>query len=281
MSHRLPKVLVAAGAAVAVAAGAVVLLREEAPRLAVPAAARDNERKMRLVWRDEFTGRAGAKPAGSRWIIETGTPGTGELEYNTRDNVGLDGNGHLVITAKRQALHGKKYTSARITTEGKFTTKHGRITARIKSPDGRGLWPAFWLLGANYLSTPWPACGEIDIMERRGDLKRRTYATLQGPGYSGVGISKQYKLKPGKKSFSQAFHTFTIDWTAQSIIWSVDGIRVHTVKRTAVPGKWVFDHPFLLVLNLAVGGPFPGNPTSKTRLPAKMMVDYVRVYRYA
>ncbi|ROO86415.1 glycosyl hydrolase family 16 [Actinocorallia herbida] len=280
MRNQVQRVVVAAGVAVAAVGGTAVVVRGDVPGIALPAAVLGGERGVRLVWSDEFTGKAGAKPAASRWIIETGTPDTGELEYNSRDNVGLDGKGNLVITARKKASHGKKYTSARITTEGKFSTTHGRITARVKSPDGKGLWPAFWMLGADYLSNPWPDCGEIDIMERRGDHKRRAHATIHGPGYSGVGLTKQYKLQPDKKSFSKAFHTFTIDWTAQSIVWKVDGVRVHTVKRSAVPGEWVFDDPFFLVLNLAVGGPFPGSPNTKTPFPAKMLVDYVRVYQF-
>ncbi|GAB2830175.1 hypothetical protein GCM10022221_31090 [Actinocorallia aurea] len=248
--------------------------------MALPAAARDGNRVAKLVWRDEFTGKSGTKPAASRWIIETGTPSTGELQHNSRDNVGLDGKGHLVITAKKKASHGKKYTSARITTEGKFTTTHGRISARIKSPNGKGLWTAFWMLGADYLTNPWPDCGEIDIVERRGDHTRHAHATLQGPGYSGVGLTKRYRLPADMKAFN-TFHTFTVDWTAKSVTWKVDGVRVHSVKRSAVPGEWVFDDPFFLVLNLSVGGPFPGPPNAKTPFPAKMVVDYVRVYHYA
>ncbi|ROO89622.1 glycosyl hydrolase family 16 [Actinocorallia herbida] len=231
---------------------------------------------MHLTWREEFTGRRGAKPDPARWNIETTTPDTGELERNTRKNVALDGKGRLVITARSGA---QGYTSARITTEGKFAPTYGRVTVRMKSPDGKGLWPAFWLLGADHMTNPWPASGEIDVMERRGDLTDRYYSTVQGPGYSGVGISKQYA--PGRKvAFSSRFHVFGVDWTPTALTFMIDGKAVHTVDKASVPGEWVFDHPFFLVLNLAVGGPFPGEPTEATPFPAKMVVDYIRAYSF-
>ncbi|GAB2835078.1 glycoside hydrolase family 16 protein [Actinocorallia aurea] len=238
--------------------------------------AADAPEGMTLAWREEFTGKRGAKPDPSRWNIETRTPGTGELERNTPKNVALDGKGRLVITARSGA---KGYTSARITTEGKYAPTYGRFVARIKSPDGQGLWPAFWLLGADHVKNPWPESGEIDIMERRGDQTDRYYATVQGPGYSGVGISRQYA--PGRDvAFSNRFHVFALDWTPDSLTFMIDGKVVQTVKKAEVPGKWVFDHPFFLVLNLAVGGPFPGEPTADTPFPAKMVVDYVRVFSF-
>ena len=232
---------------------------------------------MRLVWRDEFTGARGASPSASRWKIETTAPDTGELEKNTRKNVALDGKGRLLIVARKKG--DEEYTSARINTEGLLHMTYGRVTARIKTPIGRGLWPAFWLLGTDYRKNPWPDCGEIDIMERRGDLRDRSYATVQGPGYSGVGISKQYSLGE-KKDFSAAFHVFTLDWTRDKLVFMVDGYVVQTVERTELPGKWVFSHPFFIVLNLAVGGPFPGSPDAATPFPARMLVDYVRVYSF-
>ena len=232
---------------------------------------------MRLVWHDEFVGAAGLAPEATRWKIETGTPGTGEIEVNTPKNLALDGKGHLVITARK---HTAGYTSGRVTTEGRFETTYGRITARIKTPDGRGLMPAFWMLGTDFRQHPWPASGEIDIMERRGDLKDRTYATVQGPGYSGVGISRQYSLGPGG-NFAAAFHVFTVDWTPSKITFTVDQHLIQTVKRSTVPGRWVFDHPFFIVLDLAVGNPFSGAPDATTVFPAKMTVDYVRAYRFA
>ncbi|MCD0452716.1 glycoside hydrolase family 16 protein [Actinocorallia sp. API 0066] len=230
---------------------------------------------LRLVWREEFTGPRGAKPDPARWNIETTTPDTGEIERNSRRNVALDGKGRLVITARKTAAG--KHTSARITTEGKFEPTYGRITARIKTPNGRGLWPAFWLLGGDHRENPWPACGEIDIMERRGDLIDRYYATVQGPGYSGVGISRQYSPGPGT-DFSARFHVFSLDWTPDALTFMIDGYVVHTVARATIPGEWVFDHPFFVVLNLAVGGPFPGDPDAETPFPARMVVDYVRAY---
>ncbi|MEO3781932.1 glycoside hydrolase family 16 protein [Actinocorallia sp. B10E7] len=233
----------------------------------------------RLVWKDDFSGPSGSAPDAGRWKIETGTPGTGEVEYNTRKNVILNGKGQLVITARRQHFRGAEYTSARITSEGRFETTYGRIAARIKTPNGQGLWPAFWLLGTNFRDRPWPDCGEIDIMERRGDRPDHYQATVQGPGYSGVGITEHYSLGPGG-DFSDGFHVFSLDWTPDKLIFMIDGYVVTTVERATLPGEWVFGNPFFIVLNLAVGGPYPGDPDASTPFPAKMVVDYVRAYSF-
>jgi beta-glucanase (GH16 family) len=245
-----------------------------------PRRERDEPPGMRLVWHDEFDGPAGAAPSADRWKIETGTPGTGEIEYNLRENVALDGQGNLVITARRQKFRDADYTSARITTEGLFETTYGRITARMKTPNGHGLWPAFWLLGADFHERPWPECGEIDIMERRGHFPDRYHVTVQGPGYSGVGISKQYSLGP-EGDFSAGFHVFTLDWVPGKLTFLLDGHPVQTIEHTSLPGRWVFDHPFFIILNLAVGGPFPGFPDASTPFPAQMTVDYVRAYHFS
>ncbi len=236
-------------------------------------------KKLRLVWHDEFGGAAGAAPDPQRWKIETGRVGQGRLDAATAKNVALDGKGHLVITARRQKVGTAGYSSARITTEGRFEPTYGRVTARIKTPDGRGLWPAFWMLGTNHRQVPWPATGEIDIMERRGHLINRSDATLQGPGYSGVGLTRAYYLGPNG-DFGAAFHVFSVDWTADRITFRVDGHVVQTAERGSLPGKWVFDHPFFIIVNLAVGGGYPGSPDGTTRFPARMVVDYVRAYQF-
>ncbi|WP_192809895.1 glycoside hydrolase family 16 protein [Actinomadura rudentiformis] len=233
---------------------------------------------MRLVWRDEFNGAAGTSPDPRRWKIETGSLGNGRLDYLTRRNVALDGKGHLVITARRQRAGKLPYTSARITTEGRFEPTYGRITARIKTPNGRGLWPAFWMLGTNFRQLPWPDCGEIDIMERRGHLRDRVDATLQGPGYAGVGLTRHYSLGPGG-DFGAAFHTFTLDWRPNKITLYVDNHVVQTARPSTLPGRWVFNHPFFIVLNLAIGGRYAGTPDAGTSFPAQMAVDYVRAYQ--
>ncbi|MFI0450253.1 family 16 glycosylhydrolase [Actinomadura sp. 6N118] len=240
--------------------------------------ARLSKGKMRLVWSDEFTGAAGSPPNPRRWKIETGSLGNGRLDYLTRRNVALDGKGRLVITALRQRAGKLPHTSARITTEGRFEPTYGRITARIKTPNGRGLWPAFWMLGTNFRQLPWPDCGEIDIMERRGHLRDRVDATLQGPGYSGVGLTRHYSLGPGG-DFGAAFHTFTLDWRPNKITLYVDDHVVQTARPSTLPGRWVFNHPFFLVLNLAVGGRYAGTPDAQTAFPAQMVVDYVRAYQ--
>jgi beta-glucanase (GH16 family) len=234
--------------------------------------------KMRLVWHDEFDGTAGRAPDGKHWKIETGALGHGRLDYLSHRNVALDGKGNLVITARRERAGKLPYTSARITTEGRFEPTYGRVTARIKTPDGRGLWPAFWMLGTNFRELPWPNCGEIDIMERRGHLLDRMDATLQGPGYAGVGYTRHYSLGPGG-DFGAAFHVFTVDWTSRKITFAVDGRVAHYARRSTLPGRWVFNHPFFVVLNLSVGGRYAGAPDSRTRFPAQMAVDYVRAYQ--
>jgi len=235
-----------------------------------------------LTWQDEFDGAAGTAPDTTKWGYDLGTGwGNRQLEYDTNrpENACLDGLGHLTIVARREDYLGCAYTSARINTNGRFQQTRGRFEARIKMPTGQGLWPAFWLLGANYSSSPWPACGEIDIMEYRGQQPRLVHGSLHGPGYSGgSAITQSYTCPRG--TFASDFHVFAVDWDASGIHWSVDG----TTYATAAPGdlpsgaNWVFGHPFFIVLNVAVGGTFVGGPDASTIFPQTMTVDYVRVY---
>ncbi len=263
------RVLAGAVAVLAVSAGALVA----AP--AATAAPGD------VIWSDEFDGAAGSAPSSARWNHETGAGGWGNAElqnYTTsRANSALDGQGHLVITARREA--DGSYTSARMTTQGKFQPQYGRVEARIQIPRGQGIWPAFWMLGGNLPGVGWPASGEIDVMENVGFEPHRVHGTVHGPGYSGsAGITGMYQHPQGW-SFADDFHTFAVDWKPGEITWFVDGQQFHRVTRASVGANaWVFDQPFFLILNVAVGGQWPGYPDGTTSFPQQMKVDYVRVY---
>lgn len=239
----------------------------------------------RLVWSDEFNGRQGALPDSSKWTFDLGGGGWGnqELETYTRspENIFQDGKGHLVIRAIKTDSGG--FTSARIKTEGKFAVKYAKIEARIKIPSGQGMWSAFWMLGDDITATGWPKCGEIDVMENIGKEPATAHGTVHGPGYSGKGgISSQYSL-PGGPALSDDFHVYAVVWEAETIRFFLDGKAYATVTPASLPKgtRWVFDHPFFLLLNLAVGGSWPGNPDGTTRFPQTMVVDWVRVWQTA
>ncbi len=241
-----------------------------------------------VTFSDEFDGAAGSAVNGAKWQIETGdNVNNHERQYYTAGNRNavLDGQGHLVITARKenpgnyQCWYGRcEYTSARLNTSGKFSTTYGRVEARMKIPRGQGIWPAFWMLGSDIGSVGWPNSGEIDIMENVGFEPGTVHGTLHGPGYSGSGgIGAGYSL-PGGQAFADAFHTFAVDWSPNAITWSVDG----TVYQRRTPAdlggrQWVFDKPFFVILNLAVGGYWPGDPDGSTVFPQQLLVDYVRV----
>jgi beta-glucanase (GH16 family) len=243
----------------------------------------------KLAWSDEFNGPDGSSADGSKWVLETGGEGWGneELEYYTdrAANVFLRG-GNLVIRALAEKYPGsdpkaRNYTSARLKTQGKFSATYGRFEARIKVPFGQGMWPAFWMLGDDIEKAGWPGCGEIDIMENIGKEPSVIHGSIHGPGYTGgVGIEAPYTL-PGGQRFADDFYVFAVEWNPDSIAFYVD--QTMYVKRTRSdlrPGwKWVFDKPFFVILNLAVGGDWPGAPDSSTRFPQEMLVDYVRVYQ--
>lgn len=252
------------------------------------------QKAWRLVWSDEFNGAKGSTIDPAKWDAQTGGSGWGnrELEYYTdsKKNAYLDGRGSLVLKAIKETLPPEfncwygpcQYTSARLFTKKKFTQAYGRFEARIKLPFGQGIWPAFWLLGDNIDTTGWPACGEIDIMENIGREPSTVHGTLHGPGYSGeFGVGAAHTL-PHSVRFADAFHTFAIEWEPNVIRWYVDGKLYQTRTPADLPAgakKWVYDHPFFIILNLAVGGAWPGNPDATTTFPQKMLVDYVRVYR--
>ncbi|PRH75973.1 1,3-beta-glucanase, partial [Streptomyces solincola] len=250
---------------------------------AAPAAA-----PLAVTFEDTFDGPAGSAVNGSRWQTETGdNVANHERQFYTAGNANaaLNGQGQLAITARRenpgnyQCWYGRcEYTSARLNTAGRFTTTYGRVEARMKVPRGQGMWPAFWMLGNDIGQVGWPNSGEIDIMENVGFEPRTVHGTLHGPGYSGSGgIGAGYTL-PGGQNFADAFHTFAVDWSPGAVTWSVDG----TVYQRRTPAdlggrQWVFDKPFFLILNLAVGGYWPGDPDGSTAFPQQLLVDHVRV----
>lgn len=246
-----------------------------------------------LVWSDEFDSQVRSSIDLSNWTAEIGGSGWGnnELQFYTDHsrNVFINGKGRLVIKARKRKAgqklkcwYGKcRYTSARLITKNKFEQQYGRIEARIKIPSGQGIWPAFWMLGNDIDSVGWPDCGEIDIMENIGREPSIVHGTIHGPGYSGAnGIGAAYSLKDGER-FSDKFHTFAVEWEPGEIRWYVDGEMYQRRTPADLPkdARWVFDHPFFIILNVAVGGNWPGEPDRTTRFPQKMEVDYVRVYR--
>jgi beta-glucanase (GH16 family) len=240
-----------------------------------------------LTWSDEFNASNGTPPDPAKWNIVTGGKGfgNGELETYTSHPANVQQkDGNLVITAQKEDLTGldgvpRHYTSARINTKNHFTQKYGRFEARIQLPTGKGIWPAFWLLGDNQETNHWPNCGEIDILETIG-APDTMYSTLHGPGYSGgKGISAKYPLPTGQQ-IDTAFHLYAVEWSPNDIKFFFDDqLIAHPTPADLPPGtNWVYDHPFYILLNLAIGGYWPGNPDDSTTFPQQMLVDYVRVY---
>ncbi|MFE6188450.1 discoidin domain-containing protein [Streptomyces sp. NPDC056465] len=262
-----------------------------------PALPSDPANPPRLVWSDEFDGAAGGKPDSTKWRADPGTGPNNELEnYTDHRNAALDGAGHLVMEARKEVTAGSscprdplsgsttcQYTSARMNTGATFQFTYGRVEARIKVPKGNGLWPAFWMMGGDFLTgRPWPYNGEVDIMEILGKDVKTAYSTVHAPAYNGGGgIGAPYTL-PGNADFSDDFHTWVADWNSKGITYSLDGRTVLTLDKEQVEqtrGPWIFDHPHYLILNLAVGGDWPGPTDASTPFPAKMLVDHVRVYQ--
>jgi beta-glucanase (GH16 family) len=236
-----------------------------------------------LVMADEFD--ANGAPNNSIWNYNIGTGengwGNGELQYytNRTENVTAQ-NGILIITANKEDFNGSAYTSARLLTKGKFEQTYGRFEARMRLPYGKGIWPAFWLLGDDAKGTQiWPQIGEIDIMEYVGDKPTSVFGTVHGPGYSGgESISKSYVLQNDR--FDTGFHVFGIEWGPDYINYYVDDVLYNQITPEDVPGEWVFNRgPFYIILNLAVGGALPGSPNAETVFPQTLLVDYVRVYK--
>lgn len=233
----------------------------------------------KLAWQDEFDSSS-LNP--KNWTFDSGAGGwgNGEAEYYTNrpENVRVE-NGSLVIEARQEKYQGSYYTSARLKSQGLQTFQYGRVEARMKVPEGVGLWPAFWMLGSSFNGSNWPDCGEIDIMEYVGKEPDLILGTMHGPGYSGAaGLTKWNRQK---YNIADAYHTYAIEWEQDQISWFYDGEKYSTYTRTDVGTirKWVFDQPFFIILNLAVGGSLAGPVGLKTVFPAQFLVDYVRVYQ--
>jgi len=243
-----------------------------------------------LVWSDEFNGANGTQPDATKWTYDVGVGGNGwgndELEYYTSRPVNASiQDGNLVIQALKETYTGpegtRNYTSARLKTQGLFQESQGRWEARIKIPYGQGMWPAFWMLGNNVDAVGWPACGEIDIMENIGKEPSIIYGSAHGPGYTGgTGIGTSFTLPSGQR-FADDFHIFAVEWETNVIRFYVDTNLYETITPASLPAgaTWAFDHPFFLLLNVAVGGGWPGSPDATTVFPQTMLVDYVRVYQ--
>jgi beta-glucanase (GH16 family) len=250
-----------------------------------------------LSWSDEFDGSDGSAVDSTKWVHDVGGTGWGnqELEYYTdgAQNAVVTG-GNLVITATTAGASSYtcsypstgpcKYTSARLLTQAKFSQQYGRFEARIQIPEGQGLWPAFWLLGANINTVSWPSCGEIDIMENIGSQPSINHGSLHMPAAGTTNDSQltgMYTLANNVK-LGDGFHIYAVEWSAAAIKFYVDDTLYETQTPATATGRtWEFDHPFFILLNVAVGGQFPGAPDTTTSFPQTMKVDWVRVYEAA
>jgi beta-glucanase (GH16 family) len=242
-----------------------------------------------LVWSDEFSTPDGSSPDPQKWTYDLGGKGWGnhELEsYTNRPENAHIEKGNLVITAQKEtytAADGitRDYTSARLKTQGLFTQTYGRIEARIKIPGGQGMWPAFWMLGEDIPTVGWPKCGEIDIMENIGKEPATIHGSLHGPSTTAdtSDLTSTFTL-PAGQNFADDFHIYAVEWSPDTARFYVDANLYATFRSSDWPagGKWVFDHPFFIILNLAIGGDWPGSPDASTKFPQSMLVDYVRVY---
>lgn len=253
-----------------------------------------------LVWSDEFDGPAGTPPNPNVWKFEVGDGalnnivgwGNSEFQYYTdsTDNSFMDGTGNLVIRLQEAdpndglvCWYGPcEYTSARLLTQDRLDFEYGRIEARVQVPDGPGgLWPAFWMLGTDIPEVGWPQSGEIDIMEYVSRLPYEVFGTIHGPGYQG-GASYGNTLTFTDTVPNQGFMTYGVEWTPDLIIWYVDDVEYHTaVPANVAPNEWVFNHPFFVLLNQAIGGNFGGAIDDGMTFPQDTLVDYVRVYQAA
>ncbi|MFK7969685.1 MAG: family 16 glycosylhydrolase [Bacteroidia bacterium] len=243
------------------------------------------ERNYELVWEDNFDGAEGTSPDATKWTYDIGRGqngwGNAELQYYTDnpENVSMDGEGNLAIVSREESIGGASYTSGRIKTEGLFTQGYGRFEARIKMPSGQGLWPAFWMLGSNISTVSWPQCGEIDIMEYRGQEPTIIHGSIHGPGYSaGNAVTRSYTLTNSR--YDTEFHIFSVEWGEDYIDFFMDGNLYQQITPENANGEWVYnDSPFFLILNTAVGGNYVGSPSANTTFPQTLLVDYVKVYK--
>lgn len=232
-----------------------------------------------LKWSDEFNGPA---INNNTWNYDLGAGGWGnnELETytnNTKNSFITDG-GYLVLEARQEPYGSTNYTSARMLTMGKQEFKYGRIDVRAILPKGQGIWPAIWMLGSNISTTSWPTCGEIDMMELLGNQPDKVYGTAHW-GNAGQNAQSGGNYILTSSDFSREFHVFSINWDATKIEWYIDNQKYYTANKTDMVGTYPFDQPFFFILNVAVGGAWPGNPDKSTVFPQRMVVDYVRVYQ--
>ena len=253
------------------------------PRLAPPASG------WTVTWLDEFSSADGSAPDSTKWTYDLGGNGWGnqELEtYTSRpQNVQIQ-KGNLVITALQESFTGtdgiaRNYTSTRLKTQNLFARAYGRFEARLKIPKGQGVWPAFWMLGNDITQNGWPKCGEIDIMENIGREPGINHGSLHAP--SSVTPSSDLTSTislPAGQNYSDEFHLYAVEWEPGTVRFYVDANNYATFTQSQWPagGQWVFDHPFFIILNVGVGGNWPGSPDATTQFPQQMLVDYVRVY---
>ncbi|MBO3270699.1 glycoside hydrolase family 16 protein [Hymenobacter defluvii] len=285
-----------AGASALLALSLLACTEEKKPDIPAPtpdptsttanAEAKDYTQYTELIWSDEFDG--GGAVDQTKWTQETGGNGWGnnELQYytNSTENSYVS-SGNLIIETKKQAMSGRDYTSARLITKGKQSFTFGRIDVRAKLPKGQGIWPAIWMLGSDIDQNNWPACGEIDIMELRGHEPNKVLSTMH---YGSNTATHQYKGSEttlASSDFANDFHIFSVVRSRDKIRSYVDGREFYSFTASDIsPYAYPFNNPFFVILNVAVGGNFLGNPTPETinttSFPQQMLVDYVRFYQY-
>jgi len=262
--------------------------------LSVTPAATATPPKVRTLWNQHFNGKAGSKVDPKFWSYDLGNGmGWGNLEQqyytNKTANIAMDGKGKLIINAIKLNPDDPKdqyitnwcgdcrFSSAKIVTRGKLGFKYGTISARMKLPEGVGMWPAFWMLGVPRKTCDgWPSCGEIDIVEARGSQPYHSVSSLHGPGYSGGNALSNYFFS-GNEPLTAGYHVYRVDWLPNSIKFYVDGELIGSRTRTSIaPNQWVFNAEFYLILNLATGGNFDGGALDENIPKASLYIDYIR-----
>ncbi|WP_235299501.1 glycoside hydrolase family 16 protein [Portibacter marinus] len=229
-----------------------------------------------LVWEEDFTGSTLNEEFFNYELGDNGW-GNNELQNYTNDqeNAFVE-NSNLTIRAKDL---GGKYTSARLTTQDKKEFKFGRIDVRAKLPKGQGIWPAIWMLGENIDEVSWPACGEIDIMELVGHQPKTVHGTAHW-GLRGEASTYKTSSKSIADNFADAYHVFSIVWEFNQITWYLDEEKFHSIDASQTQGKpYPFNNEFFFILNIAVGGNWPGSPDETTEFPQEMNIDYIRVFQ--
>jgi beta-glucanase (GH16 family) len=233
-----------------------------------------------VVWSDEFEGAAGTLADPTKWTYQVGGDGWGNKELqdytDSINNAALDGQGHLVITARAEVMGMNDYTSARLTTQGHFSRAYGRFEARMRLAAGDGLWPAFWILGDDFPTAGWPTCGEMDIAEEKGNAPDIVSGSVHGPQENAAIDFPATRFVTVAGGSDADFHVYAVEWDPDKIVFLFDEMPYMQINPADRP-RWVYDHPFFIIVNLAVGGQFPGAPTAATIFPTSITVDYVRV----